>query len=108
MNSLVPASYEYLRARWNAKMHPQITARAWRLRSDRTKQISCVVQSISGRPVLVAPQANANECAYCGKGIYSQQQLTFISSPFDMPRVLICEECVDVCASIIQDKRDEL
>ena len=44
-------------------------------------------------------------CTFCHKSEKAGIQL--ISSPSDYPRAYICDECVAVCASIIQDDRHE-
>src|SRR5438045_568236 len=48
--------------------------------------------------------AGAVRCSFCHKSLDSVQKL--ISSPSDDPRrAYICDECVAVCASIIEDDR---
>jgi hypothetical protein len=47
----------------------------------------------------------ALRCSFCRKSKDSVQQL--ISSPSDYPRAYICDECVAVCASILEDDRIE-
>jgi ATP-dependent Clp protease ATP-binding subunit ClpX len=42
-------------------------------------------------------------CSFCGKPEDKVAQL--ISSPGDGPRVYICNECIVVCHSILQDDR---
>ncbi len=44
-------------------------------------------------------------CSFCNKSQKNVGKL--ISSPSDYPRVHICDECVAVCASIIEDDRHE-
>lgn len=44
-------------------------------------------------------------CSFCHKAENSVQKL--ISSPSDYPRAYICEECIAVCNSIIEDERAE-
>ena len=43
-------------------------------------------------------------CSFCHKSQDVAQKL--ISSPSDYPRAYICDECVAVCALIIEDDRD--
>jgi hypothetical protein len=51
------------------------------------------------------PDVEALRCSFCRKSQDSVQKL--ISSPSDDPRrAYICDECVAVCASILQDDRD--
>jgi ATP-dependent Clp protease ATP-binding subunit ClpX len=42
-------------------------------------------------------------CSFCGKAEDKVAQL--ISSPTDRPRAYICDECVSVCYSILEDDR---
>jgi hypothetical protein len=48
---------------------------------------------------------NSLACSFCGKS--QEKAQTLISSPSDYPRVYICDECVKVCAAIIEDDRGE-
>src|SRR5207245_5294285 len=51
------------------------------------------------------PDVEALRCSFCHKSQDVVQKL--ISSPSDDPRrAYICDECVAVCASILQDERD--
>lgn len=43
-------------------------------------------------------------CSFCRKSQDSVAKL--ISSPSDYPRAYICDECIAVCASILEDDRD--
>ena len=44
-------------------------------------------------------------CSFCGK---SQDWVSkLISSPSDNPRAYICDECITVCASILEDGRHQ-
>jgi ClpX C4-type zinc finger len=45
--------------------------------------------------------AEALRCSFCRKSQDSVQKL--ISSPSDYPRAYICDECITVCASILDD-----
>ena len=45
-------------------------------------------------------------CSFCRKSQDSVSKL--ISSPSDYPRAYICDECIAVCASILEDGRDPL
>ena len=45
-------------------------------------------------------------CSFCRKSLDSVSKL--ISSPTDNPRAYICDECIAVCASILEDDRDRL
>jgi hypothetical protein len=45
-------------------------------------------------------------CSFCHKSQDSVSKL--ISSPSDYPRAYICDECIAVCASILEDDRDGL
>ena len=42
-------------------------------------------------------------CSFCGKDQSVASKL--ISSPSDRPRAYICDECIRVCESILDDKR---
>jgi hypothetical protein len=41
-------------------------------------------------------------CSFCRKSQDSVEKL--ISSPSDYPRAYICDECIAICASILQDE----
>ncbi len=43
-------------------------------------------------------------CSFCHKSQDSVSKL--ISSPSDYPRAYICDECIAVCAAILEDDRD--
>src|SRR6266545_2281312 len=45
-------------------------------------------------------------CSFCKKSQESVAKL--ISSPSDYPRAYICDECIAVCSSILEDDRGEL
>lgn len=45
-------------------------------------------------------------CSFCGKDQSVVSKL--ISSPSDRPRACICDECISVCESIIEDERGHL
>jgi ATP-dependent Clp protease ATP-binding subunit ClpX len=44
-------------------------------------------------------------CSFCHKSQDAVRKL--ISSPSDYPRAYICDECIAVCASILEDDLDE-
>jgi len=44
-------------------------------------------------------------CSFCHKS--EKERIKLISSPSDYPRAYICDECVAVCAAIIEDDRHE-
>ncbi len=44
-------------------------------------------------------------CSFCQKS--EKAGIKLISSPSDYPRAYICDECVAVCASIIDDDRQQ-
>jgi ClpX C4-type zinc finger len=44
---------------------------------------------------------NSLHCSFCGKGQKEASKL--ISSPSDRPRAYICDECVAICSTIIED-----
>jgi len=44
-------------------------------------------------------------CSFCQKGEKTVAKL--ISSPSDYPRAYICDECIGVCAAILEDDRAE-
>jgi ClpX C4-type zinc finger len=50
------------------------------------------------------PDTNVLSCSFCHKSQDSVWKL--ISSPSDYPRAYICDECIVVCASILDDDRD--
>ena len=45
-------------------------------------------------------------CSFCRKSRDSVSKL--IANPGDSPKVYICDECVAVCASILEDNHDRL
>ena len=47
----------------------------------------------------------APHCSFCRKNQDAVGKL--ISSPGDFPRAYICDECVAICNSILEDKRSE-
>jgi ATP-dependent protease Clp ATPase subunit len=49
---------------------------------------------------------NSLRCSFCRKKQGSVGKL--ISSPSDYPRAYICDECVAVCASIIEDDKVDI
>jgi ATP-dependent protease Clp ATPase subunit len=53
--------------------------------------------------------ANSNDnsllCSFCGKSQEKTGKL--ISSPNNLPRAYICDECVAICAAIIEDDKGE-
>jgi hypothetical protein len=52
---------------------------------------------------LRAPRTDVLSCSFCHK---SQDYVAkLISSPSDYPRAYICDECIAVCASILEDDR---
>src|SRR5712671_7290703 len=73
----------------------------------------------SGRPVVPAPGVPIRRsstvktrspeetlhCSFCRKSQDAVAKL--ISSPSDYPRAYICDECVAVCNSILEDDRTE-
>jgi hypothetical protein len=48
----------------------------------------------------------ALSCSFCQKSADSVSKL--ISSPSDYPRAYICDECIEVCAAILEDDRGGL
>ena len=52
-----------------------------------------------------APIAGVFSCSFCHKSQDSVAKL--ISSPSDYPRAYICDECIAVCASILEDDRGQ-
>jgi len=52
---------------------------------------------------LASPRTNVLACSFCHKSQDSVAKL--ISSPSDYPRAYICDECIAVCASILEDDR---
>jgi hypothetical protein len=50
-----------------------------------------------------APDTEALRCSFCRKPQDSVYRL--ISNPSDYPRAYICDECITVCASILDDDR---
>jgi hypothetical protein len=50
------------------------------------------------------PRASVLRCSFCHKSADSGSKL--ISSPGDHPRADICDECIAVCAAIVEDDRD--
>jgi hypothetical protein len=46
---------------------------------------------------------NSLRCSFCGKSQKNAGKL--ISSPRDSPRAYICDECVAICAAIIEDDK---
>jgi len=44
-------------------------------------------------------------CSFCRKSQDSVWKL--ISNPSDYPRAYICDECITVCASVLEDDRDK-
>jgi ATP-dependent protease Clp ATPase subunit len=52
-----------------------------------------------------ASDDNALQCSFCHK---SQDVVgKLISSPSDYPRAYICDECIAVCSSILEDDKSE-
>ena len=51
-----------------------------------------------------SPDVEALRCSFCRKSQDVVQKL--IGSPSDDPKAYICEECVDVCVSVLQYDRD--
>ena len=50
------------------------------------------------------PDTRVLYCSFCRKSQDSVSKL--ISSPSDYPRAYICDECITVCASILEDSSD--
>jgi hypothetical protein len=50
-----------------------------------------------------APRPDVLSCSFCHKSQDSVAKL--ISSPSDYPRAYICDECIAVCATILEDER---
>lgn len=46
---------------------------------------------------------NALRCSFCHKAQHGTSKL--ISTPGDYPRAYICDECIIVCAAILEDDR---
>jgi hypothetical protein len=53
----------------------------------------------------VADPDSLLRCSFCRKGQQDVRKL--ISSPSDHPRVYICDECIEVCHSILEDDRHQ-
>jgi len=51
----------------------------------------------------MAPEAL--RCSFCHKGQKAARKL--ISNPTDYPRAYICDECISICAAIVEDDREE-
>jgi len=51
------------------------------------------------------PSDDSLRCSFCHKSANSVGKL--ISSPSDYPRAYICDECIAVCTSIIEDDQPE-
>jgi ATP-dependent Clp protease ATP-binding subunit ClpX len=49
------------------------------------------------------PPTGSLACSFCHKS--EDQAAKLISSPSDNPRAYICDECIAVCVSILQDDR---
>jgi len=47
------------------------------------------------------PGEGDQRCSFCGKS--SAVVLKMITSPSDVPKTYICDECVQVCASLLED-----
>lgn len=47
------------------------------------------------------PQDKTERCSFCGKSQHEVKQL------IAGPTVFICDECVDLCADIVAEKRSE-
>ena len=45
------------------------------------------------------------QCSFCHKS-ESGHGVKLISSPSDYPRAYICDECIAICASILEDRRE--
>lgn len=43
-------------------------------------------------------------CSFCGKS--KDAVRTLLSSPSEYPRAYICNECIEICTVIVQDKED--
>ena len=50
------------------------------------------------------PDTRVLSCSFCHKSQDAVSRL--ISNPSDYPRAYICNECIAVCASILEDDRD--
>lgn len=55
--------------------------------------------------ILTVGKALPLRCSFCGKPQGSVAKL--ISNPSADVRVYICDECVDVCATIVKEEREE-
>ena len=51
------------------------------------------------------PDTRVLSCSFCRKSQDTVAKL--ISSPSDYPRAYICNECIAVCAAILEDDRDQ-
>lgn len=51
-------------------------------------------------------RASVLSCSFCQKSEDSVSKL--VSSPSDYPRAYICDECIAVCAAILEDDRGRL
>ena len=52
------------------------------------------------------PNAESLRCSFCHKSQEAVGKL--ISSPSDYPRAYICDECVAVCAFVLEDERAKI
>jgi len=50
-------------------------------------------------------QAPERQCSFCHRS-ESEHGVKLISNPADYPRAYICDGCIAVCASILEDDRD--
>jgi ClpX C4-type zinc finger protein len=56
-------------------------------------------------PMRRSARDSTLRCSFCGKSQEKAGKL--ISSPSDYPRAYICDECITVCNSILEDDREE-
>jgi hypothetical protein len=61
------------------------------------------MSGISMRPTFQA-DSDSLRCSFCQKAQKDVGKL--ISSPSDHPRAYICDECISVCAAILEDDRE--
>jgi len=57
--------------------------------------------TIFGAGEIVPEDKVTVRCSFCGKSQHEVKQL------IAGPAVSICDECVDLCATVIEEKRDE-
>ena len=71
---------------------------------ERANNLECLVEY--SEEVGHSHTQTALRCSFCGKDQSEVSKL--ISSPSDRPRACICDECISVCESIIEEERGHL